>query len=178
MLFVFNLMKFNQTRFFPLAVAGLILLESCASSTVIQSNPAGAKLYLNNSLVGTTPYTHKDTKIVGTSTNVRLEKEGYQPLSTYFARNEQADVGAIVGGVFFLFPFLWTMKYDPDRTYELMPATQLAPAGSIAMPLANEQVMLSSKTTRLRELKKLLDDGILTKDEYEKEKKKLLDSDN
>jgi len=34
-----------------------------------------------------------------------------------------------------------------------------------------------SKADRLRELKKLLDEGILTQDEYEKEKKKILDDD-
>ncbi|GAB3954240.1 hypothetical protein GCM10028805_39340 [Spirosoma harenae] len=170
-------MKFSQTRFLPIALASLILLESCASSTVIQSNPTGAKLYLNNSLVGTTPYRHTDTKIVGTTTEVRLEKEGYRPLLTNFARNEQADVGAIIGGVFLLFPFLWTMKYNPNRTFELLPATGTEPSGNLTMPLANDAVAPASKATQLRELKKLLDDGILTKEEYEKEKKKILDTD-
>jgi hypothetical protein len=50
-----------------------------------------------------------------------LEKEGYEPLNTIFSRNEEVDPGAIVGGVFFLFPFLWTMKYKPTHNYELMP---------------------------------------------------------
>ena len=169
-------MNFTQTRFLPIALASLILLESCASSTVIQSNPAGAKLYLNESLVGTTPYKHTDTKIVGSSTYVRLEKEGYKPLTTSFSRNEQADVGAIIGGLFLLFPFLWTMKYDPSRTYELVPLSGSDNPVVMPMPLANDSV-LSPKATRLREAKKLLDDGIITKDEYEKEKKKILDSD-
>jgi hypothetical protein len=169
-------MNLTQTRFLPIALATLILLESCASSTVIQSNPTGAKLYLNESLVGTTPYKHTDTKIVGSTTYVRLEKEGYQPLITAFSRNEQADVGAIVGGVFFLFPFLWTMKYDPSRTYELTPVAGSDSPIVAPMPLANDMVS-SSKATRLREIKKLLDDGILTKEEYEKEKKKILDAD-
>lgn len=171
-------MKLNQHQLLPFALASLILLESCTSSTVIQSRPTGAKLYLNNALVGTTPYTHSDTKIVGATTDIRLQKEGYEPLITSFSRNEQADAGAIVGGIFLLFPFLWTMKYNPDHLYELRPATGITPAGSVLMPLANDQVMSVSKATRLREVKKLLDDGILTKDEYEKEKKKILDSDN
>lgn len=169
-------MNFTQPRLLPIALASLILLESCASSTIIQSNPAGAKLYLNESLVGTTPYKHTDTKIVGSSTYVRLEKEGYRPLSTSFSRNEQADVGAIIGGVFLLFPFLWTMKYDPSRTYELVPLSGSDNPAVMPMPLANDSVS-SPKATRLREAKKLLDDGIITKDEYEKEKKKILDSD-
>ncbi len=171
-------MKNPQFRLLPLALAGLILLESCASSTLIQSSPTGAKLYLNNSLVGTTPYNHSDTKIVGSTTDVRLEKEGYQPFTTTFSRSERADAGAIIGGLFLLFPFLWTMKYDPSRTYELTPASGSGNSAVTTMPLANDGAISSPKATRLRELKKLADDGILNKEEYEKEKKKILDSDN
>ena len=161
----------------PLALTALILLESCASSTIIQSNPAGAKLYLNSNYVGTTPYRHKDTKIVGSTTFVRLEKEGYEPLNTSFSRDEQADAGAIIGGIFLLFPFLWTMKYDPSHIYELAPAgNNPQPPSVTPMPLANDAT--SPKTVRLRDIKKLLDEGILTKEEYEKEKKKILDSDD
>ncbi|WP_077133995.1 PEGA domain-containing protein [Spirosoma montaniterrae] len=168
-------------RILPLALAALILLESCASSTVIQSNPSGAKLYLNSSLVGTTPYTHSDTKIVGSTTFVRLEKEGYEPLNTSFSRDERADAGAIIGGIFFLFPFLWTMKYNPGRTYELVPAGGSGNPTLAPMSLANDAAPASvspSKTDKLRDLKKLLDEGIITKDEFEKEKKKILDSEN
>ena len=170
-------MKLFRLRIIPLSLATLILLESCASSTVIQSRPSGAKVYVNNAYVGETPYTHTDTKIVGSTTRVRLEKEGYETLQTAFSRDEQADVGAIIGGVFVLIPFLWTMKYDPSRTYELTPALGAVPSSVSPMPLANDQSVSTSKAVRLRELKKLLDDGILTKDEYEKEKKKVLDSD-
>jgi hypothetical protein len=98
-----------------------LLFASCASTTLINTTPAGAKVYLDGEAVGTTPYSHKDTKIVGTTTTIKLEKEGFEPFTTTFSRSEQADVGAIVGGVFFLFPFLWTMKYKPSRTYELIP---------------------------------------------------------
>ena len=170
----------SKFRLLPLALASLILLESCASSTVIQSNPNGAKLYLNSNYAGTTPYTHTDTKIVGSTTMVRLEKEGYQPFNTSFARDEKADAGAIIGGLFLLFPFLWTMKYNPSRTYELVPMGAGSPQQPMVtpMPLANEQGSTSSKATRLRDAKKLFDEGVLTKEEYEKEKKKILDSDN
>ena len=104
-----------------LLLAGAVLITSCSSTTLIQSNPPGAKVYLNDEAVGTTPYTHKDKKIVGTTTIVKLEKEGYQPLTTSFSRDEEVDVGAIIGGIFVLVPFLWTMKYKPFHSYELSP---------------------------------------------------------
>lgn len=116
-------------------LAVTILLSSCSSTTLIRSSPGEAKLFLNEEYVGQTPYTHRDTKIVGSTTLVRIEKEGYESFRTSFSRDENADVGAIIGGLFFLFPFLWTMKYKPERNYLLVPlksdvATQQAPAPS------------------------------------------------
>lgn len=102
-----------------LLVAVAVLFASCSSSTLIQSEPSGAKVYMNGEYKGVTPFPYSDTKIVGSTTEIRLEKEGYEPLYTMLSRNESADVGAIIGGVFFLFPFLWTMKYNPVHTYEL-----------------------------------------------------------
>jgi len=108
-------------RAISLLLAACILLSGCASTTMIQSIPDGAKVYLNEELAGTTPYLHSDTKIVGSTTRVKLEKEGYATLQTSFSRDEEVDAGAIIGGIFFLIPFLWTMKYKPARTYELVP---------------------------------------------------------
>lgn len=109
-----------------LLMAVVVLFASCSSSTLIQSEPSGAKLYMNGEYMGVTPFSYSDTKIVGSSTEIRLEKEGYEPLYTMMSRDETVDVGAIIGGVFFLFPFLWTMKYKPTHNYELIPLSSAA----------------------------------------------------
>jgi len=109
------------TKAISLILIGLILFTSCSSTTMIQSSPSGAKIYIDGQAVGSTPYTYSDTKIVGSTTMVKLEKSGYDPLNVTFSRNEKADIGAIIGGCFLLFPFLWTMKYNPVHTYELTP---------------------------------------------------------
>lgn len=167
-------MKQNSmtTKLTSLILAGSLLFASCASSTMIQSNPSGAKVYLNGEAVGTTPYTYTDTKIVGSTTSVKLEKEGYETLNTSFSRSEQADVGAIIGGIFVLVPFLWTMKYNPSRTYELIPLSgNQQPKAKVQAP----QNQNKSKAERLVELKELLDKKVITQEEFEKEKKKILD---
>jgi len=107
-------------RGIALLLAMTLIFASCASTTIIQSDPSGAKLYLNGESVGTTPYTHEDTKIIGSTTTVRLTMDGYEDFIASFSRNEEVDVGAIIGGIFFLFPFLWTMKYKPYHNYELI----------------------------------------------------------
>jgi hypothetical protein len=95
---------------------------------MIQSMPSEAKVYINNEYVGETPYRHSDTKIVGSSNILRIEKDGYTAFNTSFSRDEEADTGAIIGGVFFLFPFLWTMKYKPLHTYELRAEATSSPS--------------------------------------------------
>lgn len=100
------------------AVAGLV---GCASTTVINSEPSGAALYLNGEKVGVTPYIHSDTKIIGSTNVVMLKKEGYQDFNAAFSRNEEVNLGAIIGGLFVLFPFIWTMDYKPSHSYEMVP---------------------------------------------------------
>jgi hypothetical protein len=105
-------------------LCGAILFSSCASTTLMQSIPTGAKLYMDGEPVGTTPYAHTDTKIVGSTTPFRMVLDGYQDYNGMLKRNEEANVGAIIGGVFLLFPFLWTMDYKPSHTYELIPVNK------------------------------------------------------
>ncbi len=114
-------------------------IAGCASSTVIQSQPTGAKVYLDGMVGGTTPFTMSDTKMVGSSTQVRIEYPGYQPLNTVISRNEEFDVMACIGGVFLLVPFLWVMKYKPVHQYELVPLVgpqQMPQQGWVQPPAA------------------------------------------
>ncbi len=102
-----------------LTIFSTFLLAGCTSSTVIKSHPSGAKVTIDGKLVGKTPITYADKAIVGSSHNVVLSLAGYKTTHAKFARNGQANVGAIIGGVFFLFPFLWTMDYDDSYMFEL-----------------------------------------------------------
>lgn len=114
----------NQSIFMKstaLILAVTVLFGSCSSSTLIQSNPSGAKVYMNEEYMGVTPLSYSDTKIVGSTTSLRIEKEGFEPLYTYLTRNEEVDAGAIIGGLLVWVPFLWTMKYKPVHNYELRP---------------------------------------------------------
>jgi len=97
----------------------LVAFASCASTTVIRTQPPGARVIIDGAVVGTTPYAMTDTKIVGTSTRLRLEYPGYQPLDTAIVRNEELEVIALIGGILVLVPFLWIMKYQPEHNYQL-----------------------------------------------------------
>ncbi|HEV3031654.1 MAG TPA: PEGA domain-containing protein [Polyangia bacterium] len=103
------------------AALTLCAVASCASTTVIHSQPAGARIYLDGQPVGVTPYTMTDTKIVGSTTMVRLEYPGYEPTTGFISRNEELDVLALIGGLLVLVPFLWIMDYRPMHVFELRP---------------------------------------------------------
>ncbi|HCY19218.1 MAG TPA: PEGA domain-containing protein [Deltaproteobacteria bacterium] len=107
----------KKLAYFTLAIS----LSACSSTTVINSDPNGAMVFLNGEKAGVTPYMYTDTKIIGSTNTVLLKKEGYQDFSTVFSRNENANVGAIIGGVFVLVPFLWAMDYKPSHSYEMVP---------------------------------------------------------
>ena len=102
-------------------MAMVILAASCASTTMIQSEPPGAKVYVDGEPMGKTPYTYTDTKIVGSVTHLKLSKEGYEDFQTVLVRNEEVDILAIIGGLIVWVPFLWVMKYRPYHNYELTP---------------------------------------------------------
>ena len=143
-----SLLRLRFGKHFGLVAAvTAVAFTGCASSTVIQSQPPGARVSLNGMLVGNTPYTMTDTKIVGATTQVRLEYPGYQPLDAVISRNEEVDVLPLVFGILVLVPLLWVMKYRPVRLYQLQPDYGQAPpagypagpAGYPAAPPANQQ---------------------------------------
>lgn len=113
-----------KLKFFKVKTLSLVLITlvtSCASSTMITTVPGDAKININGQYVGQTPYKHKDSKIVGNSNTIRVEKEGYETYKDTFSKDEQVAVGPFIGGIFLLVSFLWIMKYQKGRIYDLRP---------------------------------------------------------
>ena len=95
-----------------------VLVGACASSTTVRSSDPQAKIYIDGELKGTGTASVTDTKIVGATTNVRIEKPGCQAENYSFSRSEEFQVGPCIGGVLVLVPFLWVMGYKPEHNYE------------------------------------------------------------
>jgi hypothetical protein len=163
-----------------IVMAAILLLSGCSSTTLIQSHPSGAKVYIDGVPVGVTPYWYSDLKPVASRTDLDLIKDGYESISTSFTRDEQINVGVVFGG-FLCWPlWVWSMGYNPAHTYELVPL--------MPKPQQDESVIEGTQTPqqpqtdsnfpkiqKLRELKQMLDENLITKDDFEKQKKKILD---
>lgn len=107
------------------AIVSLCLLVSCASTTTIQAIDAeddrvdrNVKIYVDGMYKGSGEVVYSDTKILGSSSQVALRKKGCRTQTKTLSRSEQAQVGAIIGGIFFLPLFLWAMGYHPLHTYQ------------------------------------------------------------
>lgn len=103
---------------FALLSLAALYLASCASSTTIRTQDSDVKIYVDGEYKGKGVATHTDSKTIGSTTSVRLEKAGCEPQFFTFSRNEEFDAGACAGGVFVLVPFLWIQKYKPEHVYE------------------------------------------------------------
>ena len=85
---------------------------------MVRSSDSDAKIFIDGEFKGKGMATHTDQKTVGSTTQVRLEKDGCEPQHYVFSRNEEFDVGACIGGFLVLVPFLWIQRYKPERTYD------------------------------------------------------------
>jgi hypothetical protein len=92
---------------------------ACASTTVIKTEPPGAKIYADGSVLGESPVFYGDEKIVGSTTHLLIKKDGCEPLQAKLSRNEEVQVGPLIGGLIFVVPLLWVMGYKPTHTFEL-----------------------------------------------------------
>ncbi len=115
----------QQFKRLAAASTALMLTVGCTSATIIRSEPSGANVYIDGSKMGKTPYTYSDTKIIGSTTYLKLKLEGYEEFETVFRRDEEFQVGPCIGGPFLaLIPWLWIMGYRPEHVYELTPEAQ------------------------------------------------------
>jgi hypothetical protein len=116
-----------KMRLIALTTVICFLCAGCSSTTLIKSSPEGAKLYLDAQYKCVTPCSHTDTAAAGTSRAVLLKKEGFKDFAGTI-KKEEVKIGPIIGGIFFLFPFIWMLGYPDEYTFELERISVSAPA--------------------------------------------------
>ena len=101
-----------------LLILCLLLATACTSSTVIRSSDPDARIYVNGEYLGTGRARYSDQKVAFSKNSVEIRKDGCRTERHSFRRSEQADVGAIVGGLLFTVPYLWVTEYKSRHEYE------------------------------------------------------------
>jgi hypothetical protein len=101
-----------------IATLSLLLLSACSSTTTIRSSDPDARIYVNGEYVGTGQANYTDKKVAFSNNDVTFRKDGCEPNTYNFRRNEDPDGGAIVGGILVGVPFLWVTEYKDEHAYE------------------------------------------------------------
>jgi len=90
------------------------------STTLINTKPTGAEVYIDGQLKGKTPYSYTGSTFftVPNQKMITLKKEGYGEASHQIAR--KTNWACIVVGVCLFFPILfWCSEYPPEYTFAL-----------------------------------------------------------
>jgi hypothetical protein len=160
----------------------LLLLLSCASTTYIKTFPSGANVYEGDALMGATPYMHWDREATGPENagkSFTLRKPGYAD-KTITIKKDVLNIPRL----FFptpIFSLPWAYDYREEYFFELEPiGKRSAPSrhkisNQRSGAVADDQPYNES-SRKLRELKKLYDEGLLTDEEYETKRAEIIDN--
>ncbi len=154
-----------------------IIQSGCASTTMIKSDPAGASVYVSEQLIGKTPVSFSDLNFARGCTSIRLKKEGYESSISEICRDAGINLGAIIGG-FFTFGLTFAWYQDHPRQYVF--ALEREGESSKERHNIDEGQVFEIGTTRalgdeLRVLEQMMDDKLLTGDEYQKRRKEIFE---
>lgn len=95
-------------------------VTACSSTAVIRSSDPDSRIYVNGEYMGTGQghANSTDQKVAFSKNDVEIRKDGCAAENTSFRRSEEADVGAIVGGILGTVPLLWVAEYKPHHGYD------------------------------------------------------------
>ena len=95
-------------------------VTACSSTAVSRSSDPDSRIYVNGEYMGTGQghANSTDQKVAFSKNNVEIRKDGCAAENTSFRRSQEADVGAIVGGILGTVPLLWVAGYKPHHGYD------------------------------------------------------------
>jgi hypothetical protein len=97
------------------AIATFLAAAGCAHTVHLNSYPEGATVYVDGEEIGETPATYRETTGWGGSHLVRVEKDGYQPVSRVVTQSDWHSglvVASVVGGLFLCWPALGGIAFS------------------------------------------------------------------
>jgi hypothetical protein len=158
-------------------VLSVLFLFGCASTTYIKTIPSGAKVMDANSIKGLTPYMHWD-RAMGGSRTFTLKKEGYKDKTITITKTDFNPMRLIAPPVL---AWPWVYDYPDEYIFELDESGQTIPKTVQSIPTSSNletQPKIADPSgymQKLRELKKLKDEQLITDKEYEQKRKAIVD---
>jgi hypothetical protein len=105
-------------RFFALLL--VVSLMGCSTTTLIKTDPPGARVMVDGAPLGITPCKYDNGGPFWIKNAVLIEKDGYQPINTVLTKS-QPNVMMIILACGVIVPALWATGYPDEFNYELQP---------------------------------------------------------
>ncbi|MDP2853419.1 MAG: hypothetical protein Q8O28_04130 [Smithellaceae bacterium] len=160
-------------------VSSMLILFGCASTTYIRTLPSAAKIYEGDVLKGFTPYMHWDREEGNASRTFILYKEGYKDKIITIKKTDFNPM-RIIGPPVLAWP--WLYDYPYEYVFELeksgQPIAEKTLQSVPTYPNLETQPKMSDPSgyvQKLRELKKIKEEGLITDKEYEQKRKAIID---
>ena len=106
-------------RLFFAAAALSIAASACSHRVTINSNPTGARVYVDNQFVGVTPASFVEKSGLAKEYQIRLEREGYRTVTAH----EKRGVNVVYAIFAVLFTcgagLLWSFELEDHYDYSL-----------------------------------------------------------
>ena len=95
-----------------------LLTVGCATSTQITTTPSGAKVYINDRLIGETPCVYEDRSGFPESCWVKVEKAGYKSQTAQMKKQWRADESLLLllPGII---PYFFSARYEGRENFVL-----------------------------------------------------------
>jgi len=101
-----------------LLLSFILIVTGCSSTTIINSDPQGATLYIDGFKMGKTPYTYTDSKTNSSTTSIFLTKEGFIDKHIVMNRSERMNYFPLIGAIY-IAPLFWIRQYDSIHNFVL-----------------------------------------------------------
>lgn len=144
----------------------LLTTAGCSESTRIQTSPQGARVYVDNVLVGVSPTVYSVSRAEFSQPHVcRAELDGYAPAEEPLRKT--LAVGRLIGAIFTLgIVYAFRSPYAFRNTHELV----LEKLPDAPQSAGSSPVRPGGPTTeeRLHRIKQLRQQGVITQEEFDK----------
>jgi len=157
---------------FSFSLLIVIFSSSCSTSTIIDSQPSGADIYVGRVYKGVTPYKYSTNSNNDKKLFLMLEKEGYNELDTFLIRKRDGkknNFNDILAHIFVIsFDFNYTLK--PKYVFNL---TQFD-KNTIQPKKGEIRSLTNSKGEKLELLRAKYNRREISKNEFFEQKRKIL----
>jgi len=149
----------------PSALLTLMIFAACSESVRVATTPPGARLYLDGREVGVTPYTFSVRRSQIREVSYRIELENYRTVEGTL--HKRVAPGRVVGAVFTL-GILYLFR-SPFYIQSLNETLAIQPIQS------RQAQQVAPIEERLKKLKQLRDEGVLSHGDYQRQKTHILE---